>query len=117
MNFFNFPAEIRLQIYEELLVFPTPIQFRKSSNPSGPPLFGTRDARHFFESVRAYTTKPVRCSIYSCNRFEFCYYLILPTPKPPALGSALASFLSQIGHQNASFLRHIYDVPSSGMIV
>lgn len=34
MNFFKFPAEIRLLIYEELLVFPEPICFW---HPSWPP--------------------------------------------------------------------------------
>ena len=38
-NFFNFAAEIRLKIYEELLVLSEPITFKTTCDPSWLPLF------------------------------------------------------------------------------
>jgi hypothetical protein len=53
--------------------------------------------------------KAVHCEVspllYSYNRFEFTN--LLPTPRFSTKSVAIASFFSQIGRQNASFLRHI----------
>jgi len=111
MNFLKFPAEIRLQIYEELLVFPDPISFRWLSwDPTPTPLFGHELYRYQKCPALLRASKSVHREaspvFYSCNRFEFSYYHI-------DARSAFASFLSQIGHQNATFLRHIcFDFPA-----
>ena len=38
MNFVNFPVEIRLQVYKELLVLSEPVKFKTTKDLSLPPL-------------------------------------------------------------------------------
>jgi hypothetical protein len=98
MNFFNFPAEIRLQIYEELLVLPEPILF--ITNRGDPPLLLRNRYGLCPALLQANKTVHREASplLYSGNCFGFTD--LLPSRR-------FASFLSQTG-QNASFLRHIY---------
>ena len=114
MNFFKLPAEIRLQIYEKLLVSPDPIQFYHPSFP--PDLSGYQGCPALLRASKRVhrEASPV---LYSYNRFEFnCIHpseLCIRTI--PTKSAALASFFGQIGHQNASFLRRIWinsDCPS-----
>ena len=115
MNFFNFPAEIRLQIYEELFVLPEPIRLFRTGWPN---LNALPPADTALLLYKRYGLCPalLRCSksvnheasplLYSGNRFEF-------TDMNPTLrrrltqSAALASFLTKIGHRNASFIRQI----------
>ena len=103
MDFFNLPAEIRLQIYEELLVLSEPIIFN-SYRPF------RMQQRYGLCPALLRTSKGVHREaspmLYSSNRFEFTE----PIPSQKLYNeyaAALTSFLSQTGDQNASFIRHL----------
>src|SRR5712664_1713718 len=69
MNFLNLPAEIRLQIYEELLVLSEPIGF-----PSSPPLFLRESAFGLCPALLRASKSVYREAsplLYSRNRFDF----------------------------------------------
>ena len=106
MDFFNLPAEIRLQIYEELLVLSEPIIF-----PPYRPFFPYQ--RYGLCPSLLRTNKGVHREaspmLYSRNCFEFSE----PTPSRAQrlhanYASAFTSFLSRTGDQNASFIRHLH---------
>ena len=107
MNFFNFPAEIRLQIYEELFVRPEPLIFITSNLTSTLPVITEQYYGLCPELLR--TSKSVHREagpvLYSGNGFEFIG--LEATLRLSNKSAALASFFSQIGRQNASFLRHM----------
>ena len=107
MNFFNFPAEIRLQIYEELFVRPEPLIFITSNFSSTLPLI-TEQCYHLCPELLR-TSKSVHREaspvLYSGNGFKFIG--LEATSRLSTKSAALASFFSQIGRQNASFLRHV----------
>jgi hypothetical protein len=109
MNFFDFPAEIRLQIYEELLVFPKTILFttnRNSAESAWLPLvlrnrYGLCPALLRVNKTVHHEASPL---LYSGNYFGFTD--LVPSRRLSTNSAALASFLSRT-RQNASFLRHI----------
>jgi hypothetical protein len=74
MNFFNFPAEIRLQIYEELLVSSEPIKFKTTEDweLSLPPLVLFK--RYGLCPAALWANKKVHSEaielLYTRNRFE-----------------------------------------------
>ena len=108
MNFFNFPAEIRLQIYEELLVSSEPIKFKTTMELSLPPIILHKRCGLCPAALRA--NKTVHCEakelLYTRNRFEFID--LIPTERlRPTDSTAVEYFLNQIGRPNASLLRHI----------
>jgi hypothetical protein len=107
MNFFDFPAEIRLQIYEELFVLSEPIVFRMSGNPSWPPLYLHKRYGLCPALLRASKSVYHEASplLYSRNRFEFTD--LAPTRRLSTKSSALTSFFSQTGDKNTSFIRHL----------
>jgi hypothetical protein len=110
MNFFNFPAEIRLQIYEELFVLPEPIRFRTnlgSWDDSRPTHTLLLNKRYGLCPALLRGSKSVNREasplLYSSNLFEFNEF-------DPTL---VALFFTKIGHQNASFIRQIFiDFPA-----
>jgi hypothetical protein len=95
-NFFHFAAEIRLKIYEELLVLSEPITFRTIQDPSWPPLCLSK--RYGLCPAVLRVNKRVQCEarplLYSSNRFRFSD--LEPTPRLDTKSAVLASFLSQI---------------------
>jgi len=107
MKFFNFAAEIRLKIYEELLVLSEPITFRTLQDPSWPPLCLSKRYGLCPALLRANkrVQREARPLLYSSNRFRFSD--LEPTHRLETKSAVLASFLSQIERQNASFLRHV----------
>ena len=104
MNFFNFPAEIRLQIYEELLVLPNPILFRINRDFVLIPLIPRYRYGLCPALLRANKTVHREASplLYSGNCFGFAD---LEPLRRFSINAAVASFLRQT-RQNASFLRH-----------
>jgi 2EXR family protein len=73
MNILDLPAEIRLQIYEELLVLSEPIIFRMSWFPPSPPLFH-KSAYGLCPALLRASKSVYREAIpllYSRNRFDF----------------------------------------------
>ena len=113
MNLFNFPTEIRLKIYEKLLVLSEPIAFQTSQYPFWPGLYLSR--RYGLCPAILRVNKKVyseaRSLLYSSNRFKFSDIEL--TRKLTTNSAILAYFLSQIEPQNASFLRHVYiDFPA-----
>jgi hypothetical protein len=107
VNFFNFAAEIRLKIYEELLVLSEPITFITHQDPSWPPLSLSKKYGLCPALLRANKRVHREASplLYSSNHFIFSN--LEPTHRLDTKSAFLASFLSQIEHQNASFLRHV----------
>ena len=110
MNFFNFPAEIRLQIYEELLVSSELIKFKttEDSELSLPPLVLFKRYGLCPAALRANKTvhREANELLYTRNRFEFID--LIPTERlTPTDSTAVEYFLNQIGRPNASLLRHI----------
>jgi hypothetical protein len=108
MNFFNLPAEIRLQIYKELLVFPEPIKFKTTKDLSLPPLILHKRCNLCPAVLRA--NKRVHHEaeglLYTGNQFEFID--LVPTERLMYTDcTAVESFLNQIGLQNSSLIRHI----------
>jgi hypothetical protein len=80
-NFFNFAAEIRLKIYEELLVLSEPITFKATCDPSWPPLFLSKRYGLCPALLRANKRVQHEASplLYSGNRFGFSD--LDPTPR------------------------------------
>jgi hypothetical protein len=108
INFFNFPAEIRLQIYEELLVSSEPIKFKTTKELSLPPLILHKRCGLCPAALRANKTvhREANELLYTRNRFEFID--LIPTERlTPTDSTAVEYFLNQIGRPNASLLRHI----------
>ena len=108
INFFDFPAEIRLQIYEELLVLPETIKFQTTKELSLPPLILQKRCGLCPAALRANKTvhREANELLYTRNRFEFID--LIPTERlmyPNC--TAVEYFLNQIGRPNASLLRHI----------
>jgi hypothetical protein len=101
-NFFNFAAEIRLKIYEELLVLSEPITLRMSKDPSWPPLSLSKRYGLCPALLRANkrVQREARPLLYSSNRLRFSD--LEPTPRLDTKSAVLASFLSQIERQKAS---------------
>jgi hypothetical protein len=116
MNFFDFPAEIRLQIYEELLVLSEPVTLMlglqlSENNPPRPAVFLHKRYGLCPALLRASKSVYHEASplLYSRNRFEFTDLTYMVTRRL----SALALFFSQTGDKNASFIRHLYiDFPT-----
>ncbi|KAI8948200.1 hypothetical protein F4801DRAFT_469400 [Xylaria longipes] len=106
MNFFSLPAEIRLQVYSELLVLPEPIVFEADSGPPSPPLFrSNRDGLcPALLRVNKQVYSEASSLLYSNNRFRFPDIFVSISS---ATNSAhIAPFLRQIGSQ-ASLIRYI----------
>jgi len=119
MNFLDLPAEIRLQIYEELLVRSEPIIFRMSGFPPSPPLYLYKGAYGLCPALLRASKSVYREAsplLYSRNRFDFSdsdliYTMLKLSTNCKSL--ALTSFFSQIGDKNTSFIRHLYiDFPT-----
>jgi len=108
-NFFNFPAEIRHKIYEELLVLSEPITLITTwgRGRSWPPFSLSKRYGLCPALLRANKRVQREASplLYSGNRFGFSHPY--PMTRIFAECQVLTSFLNQIGRQNASFLRHI----------
>ncbi|KAN0083281.1 hypothetical protein V8E54_002369 [Elaphomyces granulatus] len=108
MNFFNLPAEIRLQVYKELLVFPEPIKFKTTKDLSLPPLVLHKRCNLCPAVLRANKRvhREANGLLYTGNRFEFID--LVPTERLMYTDcTAVEAFLNQIGRQNSSLLRHI----------
>jgi hypothetical protein len=119
INLFSLPAEIRIKIYEELLVLSEPItleMIRKlswaffrdltASKPHTSRLSSLYPAL-LLSNKRAHSeASPV---LYSRNRFR-----LQDLPVHGTHVTIIALFLDQIGRRNASFLRYIY-IPFSGL--
>ena len=111
MNFFSFPAEIRLQIYEELLVSSEPIKFKTTEDSEEPSLpLVVLFKRHGLCPAALRASKKVHSEaielLYTRNRFEFID--LIPTERlRPTDSTAVEYFLNQIGRSNASLLRRI----------
>src|SRR5271156_491988 len=106
INFFDFPTEIRLKIYSELLVHSEPIVFVADSGRSSPPLFRSKGDGLCPALLRVNKRAHSEASplLYSNNRFRFPDIF---TSTPSATDSAhIVPFLSQIGSQ-ASLIRPI----------
>jgi hypothetical protein len=114
MNFFNFAAEIRLMIYEELLVLSEPITFETTWDPSRPLSLSKRYGLcPALLRANKRVNREASPLLYSGNRFRFSGLDL--TPRLDTKSAVLASFLSQIESQNASFLRHVcIDFPEFG---
>lgn len=111
MNIFNFPAEIRFNIYEELLVLSEPIIFKPTWNGFCPQL--SLSKRYGLNPALLRTNKRVQAEasplLYSRN----CFGCADLGPDKSAAFTRLDRFFSQIGPQMASFLRHLcIDFPS-----
>jgi hypothetical protein len=104
MNFFDFPAEIRLQIYEELLVLSEPVLFMTSWNKLNKRPFLQLQKRYGLCPALLRASKSVYHEasplLYSRNRFDFTDLA------SRGRLSALTSFFNQTGDKNASFIRH-----------
>jgi len=63
MNFLDLPAEIRLKIYENLLVVPESIALEMTWSPLHPVFKRYRPglARQFYAQIRECGVKPVHC--------------------------------------------------------
>jgi hypothetical protein len=100
MDFFSLPANVRLQIYSELLVCSKRIVFVADFGPSSPRLF--RSSKDGLCPALLCVSKRVQSEarqlLYSHNRFQF--------PDVFLKSTHIAPFLGQIGSQ-ASLLRHI----------
>ncbi|KAN0068465.1 hypothetical protein V8E54_013189 [Elaphomyces granulatus] len=105
MNFFDFPAEIRLQIYEELLVLSEPVLFMTSWNKLNKRPFLQLQKRYGLCPALLRASKSVYHEasplLYSRNRFDFTDLA------SRGRLSALTSFFNQTGDKNASFIRHL----------
>jgi hypothetical protein len=115
MNLFNFPTEIRLKIYEKLLVLSEPIAFETFQDPSWPGLYLSRryGLCPAILRVNKRTYAEARSLLYSSNRFKFSDIDLTQNSKLNTNSAILAYFLSQIETENASFLHHIYiDFPA-----
>jgi hypothetical protein len=88
-------------------VLSEPITFRTIQDPSWPPLCLSK--RYGLCPAVLRVNKRVQCEarplLYSSNRFRFSD--LEPTPRLDTKSAVLASFLSQIERQNASFLRYV----------
>jgi hypothetical protein len=106
VKFFHFPTEIRVKIYEELLVHSEPITFTTCDDHSWPIAFLSKRYGLCPALLRANTTvhREARPLLYSSNCFRFCD---LERHTLCGKSAVLTSFISQIGLQNASFLRHV----------
>jgi len=104
IRFFDFPLEIRLQIYEELLAVSEPITFIVSGYRYNSP-FAIKKRYGLYPALLL-TDKRVhrecRQLLYSSNCFNFSNFISTMSQT-----EALSWFLSNIGHQNASFIRRI----------
>ena len=104
IRFFDFPLEIRLQIYVELLAVSEPITFIVSRYSYGSP-FAIKK-RYGLCPALLLTDKRVhrecRQLLYSSNCFNFSNLRSTMSQT-----EALSWFLSNIGHHNASFVRRI----------
>jgi hypothetical protein len=115
MKLFDFPTEIRLKIYEKLLVLSEPIAFQTFQDPSWPGLYLSRrfGLCPAILRVNKRTYSEARSLLYSSNRFKFSDIDLTQNSKLNTNSAILAYFLSQIETENASFLRHIYiDFPA-----
>ena len=108
MNFFNLPVEIRLQVYEELLVLSEPIKIKTTKELSLPPLVLHKrcDLRPAALRANKRVHREANGLLYTGNRFEFID--LVPTERLMYTGcTAVESFLNQIGRQNSSLIRHV----------
>ena len=107
MGFFSIPVDIRLQIYEELLVASEPIDFQTNWDPSWPPLSLAR--RCCLCPAVLQTSKQVQREatpiLYSANCFRFIQ--LEPVPRLQTESAAISWIFSQMGQQNAALIRHI----------
>ncbi|KAI1396933.1 hypothetical protein F4819DRAFT_473651 [Hypoxylon fuscum] len=111
MDFFNFPTEIRLRIYSEVLVQDGSVEFAADYGPCNPPLIRC-GWQHFCPAVLR-VNKQMNAEaiplLYSNNRFHFPDVYTDARPTISSLDHAapyISPFLQQIG-SNANLLRHI----------
>ncbi|EPE34205.1 hypothetical protein GLAREA_07218 [Glarea lozoyensis ATCC 20868] len=105
MEFFNFPLEIRLQIYNSLLIYHDTIIFRACGGSLLPPLYlpQDHDLHPALLRLNKHIYNEASPSLYSHNRFQFPDIL---TPGPWTYSARIHPFLDQIGH-HVALLRHI----------
>ncbi|KAL7621085.1 hypothetical protein AAE478_008397 [Parahypoxylon ruwenzoriense] len=113
MHFLNFPVEIRLGIYSELLVRDDPVEFGADHGPRNPRLIrvGKQGLNPALLRVNKMVNREAIPFLYSNNRFRFpdAYTSFNAATDSISYSSDvpyIAPFLQQIG-ANAGLLRHI----------
>ncbi|KAF5867607.1 uncharacterized protein Bfra_010582 [Botrytis fragariae] len=112
LNFLDFTIEIRLKIYEELLVAPEPLSVIFTSSPDDPAqLIAIREDSDCFSPQILRVSKQFHHEatplLYGNNRFHLSRLHKEFGDRLMPCNEGIVKFLTQVGNYNASLIRHL----------